>query len=121
MTVDGLLRFLGITIVSLITLERVERGGFEAEGGLEAGAGVRIFFAGAGVWTRSFTLVVVSEAAIFFEGDGVVSSRGIMSFAPLDGATCAKVVAVDELFFSGEDDFGDAAGTVFLLDVGAGS
>merc|ERR1719464_1852928 len=44
-----------------------------------------------------------------------------MSFAPLDGATGAKVVAVDELFFSGEDDFGDATGTVFLLDVGAGS
>ena len=82
---------------------------------------MRIFFAGAGVWTRSFTLVVVSGAAIFFEVDGVVSSRGIMSFAPLDGATGAKVVAVDELFFSGEDDFGDAAETVFLLDVGAGS
>ena len=44
-----------------------------------------------------------------------------MSFAPLDGATGAKVVAVDELFFSGEDDFGDAVGTVFLLDVGVGS
>jgi hypothetical protein len=64
-------------------------------------------------------LVVVSEAAIFFEVDGVVSSRGIMSFALLDGATGAKVVAVDELFFSGEDDFFDAAGT--LLDVGVGS
>ena len=67
-------------------------------------------------------MVVVSGAAIFLEVDGVVSSRGIMiSFAPLDGATGAEVVAVDELFFSGEDDFGDAAGTVFLLDVGAGS
>ena len=44
-----------------------------------------------------------------------------MSFAPLDGATGAKVVGVDKLLFSGEDDFGDAAGTVFLLDVGAGS
>ena len=66
-------------------------------------------------------MVVVSEAAIFFEVDGVVSSRGIMFFAPLDGASGAKVVVVDELFFSGEDDFGDAAGTVFLLDVGTGS
>ena len=44
-----------------------------------------------------------------------------MSFTPLDGATGAKVVAVDELFFSGEDDVGDATGTVFLLDVGVGS
>ena len=45
-----------------------------------------------------------------------------MSFALLDGATGFKVVVVDdEVFFSGEDDFGDAAETVFLLDVGAGS